>query len=135
MVAVGPQGGQGPVGPQGERGERGRDFHIARIYTSVAQMNADYASPAVSVGELVAIRSDVNSELNAAVYVKGEQSFEFFLDLSGAQGIQGPKGERGEQGADGHTPVYGVDYFTAAEKQSIVQDVLAALPVAEEVSF
>ena len=55
----------------------------------------------------------------------------------GAQGPQGPAGPRGEQGpagADGHTPVRGTDYWTAADKQQMVNDVLAALPIAEEVS-
>lgn len=37
-------------------------------------------------------------------------------------------------GTDGHTPQRGVDYWTAADQAQIVQDVLAALPEAEEVS-
>lgn len=37
-------------------------------------------------------------------------------------------GEKGEPGADGHTPIKGTDYWTAADKQAIVNDVLAALP-------
>jgi hypothetical protein len=141
VVAVGPAGAQGAPGERGadgergERGERGRDFHIARIYESIAQMEADFQSTAVAKGELVAIRADVDSEVNAAVYVKGEDAFEFFLDLSGAQGIQGPRGAQGERGSDGKTPVCGVDYFTATDKAAMVAEVLAALPVAEEVSF
>lgn len=38
-------------------------------------------------------------------------------------------------GTVGHTPVKGVDYFTADDKNELVQAVLAALPVAEEGSF
>ena len=57
---------------------------------------------------------------------KGEQ---------GEQGIQGPIGPQGPKGTDGKTPVKGVDYFTEADKQELVQDVLNALPNAEEVSF
>lgn len=55
----------------------------------------------------------------------------------GPQGIQGPQGEtgpQGEQGPAGHTPQRGVDYWTTADQQQIVQDVLAALPEAEGVS-
>lgn len=33
------------------------------------------------------------------------------------------------KGADGHTPVKGTDYFTAADKSELVDAVLAALPV------
>ena len=37
--------------------------------------------------------------------------------------------ESGEfDGADGHTPVKGTDYWTAADKQEIVNSVIAALP-------
>ena len=46
----------------------------------------------------------------------------------GIQGVQGPAGQNGTNGQDGHTPVKGTDYWTAADKQGIVNDVLAALP-------
>lgn len=42
--------------------------------------------------------------------------------------------KQGEKGEDGYTPVKGVDYFTDADKTALVNDVLAALPAAEEVS-
>ena len=43
---------------------------------------------------------------------------------------------KGEPGTDGVTPVKGTDYWTAADKQDIIDEVLlAALPVAEGVSF
>ena len=38
-------------------------------------------------------------------------------------------------GTDGHTPVKGTDYWTVQDKAEIVQDVLNALPAAEEVEF
>ena len=40
----------------------------------------------------------------------------------------GSKGSTGQAGADGHTPIKGTDYWTEADQQSIVDDVLAALP-------
>lgn len=46
-----------------------------------------------------------------------------------------PQGKKGDTGADGYTPVKGVDYFTADDKNELVQAVLAALPAAEEGSF
>ena len=42
---------------------------------------------------------------------------------------------RAQDGADGHTPVKGTDYWTAADKQEIVSAVLAALPDGTEVSY
>ena len=42
----------------------------------------------------------------------------------GPQGIQGEKGDTGEpglSGEDGHTPIKGVDYFTEAEKNELLE--------------
>ena len=41
----------------------------------------------------------------------------------------------GKDGKDGYTPQRGVDYWTAADQQTIVNDVLAALPSGDEVSY
>lgn len=38
------------------------------------------------------------------------------------------------KGDVGSTPIKGVDYYTEGDKAEIVQDVLASLPIAEEVS-
>lgn len=46
----------------------------------------------------------------------------------GDKGDTGPQGPQGEPGAAGYTPVKGTDYWTAADKAEIVEDVLAALP-------
>lgn len=45
-----------------------------------------------------------------------------------SRGDKGDKGDPGKKGTDGKTPIKGTDYWTAADKQSIVNDVLAALP-------
>lgn len=44
-------------------------------------------------------------------------------------------GLKGDKGADGKTPVKGTDYWTAADKQEIINDVIAALPDGTEVSY
>ena len=53
-------------------------------------------------------------------------------ELKGADGSQGP---RGEPGTPGKTPIRGTDYWTAADKQEIVNSVIAALPDGTEVSY
>ena len=45
------------------------------------------------------------------------------------------KGDPGRDGVDGHTPELGVDYWTDADKQWVVDSVLAALPDGEAVSY
>ena len=56
-------------------------------------------------------------------------------ELKGEKGDTGEQGPAGQNGVDGYTPQKGVDYFTEADKQELVQDVLNALPNAEEVEF
>lgn len=56
----------------------------------------------------------------------------------GATGPAGPVGARGENGVDGYTPVKGVDYFTAGDKQEIVEQVAENVPlvkVAQQPAF
>ena len=54
---------------------------------------------------------------------------------TGTPGKDGEKGAPGAPGAAGHTPVKGTDYWTAADKQEIVNSVIAALPDGTEVSY
>lgn len=49
-------------------------------------------------------------------------------DLKGEKGDKGDTGSAGAAGAAGKTPVKGTDYWTAADRAAIVNDVLAALP-------
>ena len=43
-------------------------------------------------------------------------------------GHDGVDGTAGKDGADGKTPVKGVDYYTEAEKEALVQEVLDQVP-------
>lgn len=100
--AQGPQGPQGPVGETGPQGVAGKGFEIAKIYASVAAMNADYNNADISVGSFVLIETgNPNNADNSKLYVKGNTAYEFVTDLSGSQGIQGPQGPVGPQGPQG----------------------------------
>lgn len=70
-------------------------------------------------------------QLEALRGPKGADGTMTFADLTDEQkeSLRGPKGD------DGKTPERGTDYWTAADQQTIVDDVLAALPAAEEASF
>lgn len=54
---------------------------------------------------------------------------ETVLVRHGKKGDKGDKGDKGNKGDKGDKPVAGVDYYTAAEKQAFVSDVIAALPI------
>lgn len=111
MGPMGPQGVQGaqgevgPVGPQGptgEKGEKGEAFSIARMFASVAEMNASFNDQDVKEGQFVLINTgNVEDADDARMYVKGKEAYSFVCDLSGAAGIQGPKGDTGAQGIQG----------------------------------
>lgn len=71
------------------KGEQGDAFHIVKTYNSITAMNADYSGNDVEVGEFVMIASTVEDPDNAKVYVKGDQQYNFVIDMSGARGING----------------------------------------------
>ncbi len=100
--AVGPQGAEGAQGPAGQKGEKGDPFSIAKVYTSVAEMNSGYATDGVPQGGFVVINTgNVEDEDNAKLFYKGTAKYEYLTDLSGAQGMTGPKGETGATGKQG----------------------------------
>lgn len=112
--AIGPQGPKGATGPQGPQGE---PFQVKKVYTSVAQMNAGYATDGVKVGQFVMINTgNVQDADNAKLYCKGSTKYDFITDLSGSQGVQGPQGPigptgqtgpQGKQGPQGETGLQG----------------------------
>ncbi len=89
---------------------------------------ADGYSPTVTVTEISGGHRVSITDVN------GTKTFDVLDGADGAQGpqgqqgIQGKQGPQGPAGADGYTPVRGTDYWTAADQEQIVSDVLAALP-------
>ncbi len=66
------------------------------------------------------------------IYTAGEINFsdgENFQQKYDAGELTGPKGAPGEQGEAGHSPVKGVDYWTTADKQDIVNQALDSVSV------
>lgn len=59
---------------------------------------------------------------------KGEQGIQGEKGDKGDKGDAGTNGTNGKDGADGKTPIKGTDYFTASDKQELVNAVLSALP-------
>lgn len=131
----GVQGEQGPQGVQGIQGEKGDPFAVKKIYSSVSAMNTGYATDGVEVGQFVLIDTgNVEDADNAKLFVKGEVSYNYITDLSGAQGMQGPQGIQGEQGPQGEQGLQGVqgekgDAYTLTEtdKTEIAEQAAAAI--------
>lgn len=104
----GAQGEKGDTGPQGPAGVPGKD----------GTAGADGITP--HIGD------------NGNWYIGSTNTGK---PSRGATGATGPQGPKGETGTDGKTPVKGTDYWTAADKQEIVNSVIAALPDGTEVSY
>lgn len=118
------------VGPKGDKGDTGATGATGTSVTvkSVSESTADGGSNVVtfSDGKTVTIKNGSKGSTGD----KGDKGD------TGATGIQGPKGETGAtgatgatgpKGADGKTPVKGTDYFTAADKAEMVEEVKASM--------
>lgn len=65
-------------------------FVIKRTYSSVQEMEDNFNSPDVLVGEFVVINTeDIEDPENSRLYMKAEESWKFITDLSGATGVTG----------------------------------------------
>lgn len=89
---------KGPAGPQGPQGEKGADGTMTF--------------------------EDLTPEQKASL--KGDKGDKGDTGAAGPQGEPGPQGEKGEPGTNGTTPVKGVDYWTAADQTSIINQLKSA---------
>jgi len=60
---------------------------------------------------------------------------QWLASLKGDKGMPGVRGPEGYAGNDGYTPVKGTDYWTAEDRQGIIDDVLSSIPDGDEVSY
>lgn len=99
--STGEKGDIGIQGPTGPQGKTGKPFSIAKVYSSIAQMNSDFNNSSISTGSFVIINSTTSDVDNSKLYVKGLNEYKYITDLSGAQGLVGPPGPRGADGKQG----------------------------------
>lgn len=103
--------------------------------------------PAVSSDGILSWTNDKGLDNPESVSIKGQQGEKGDTGEKGDKGDTGAQGEKGDtgatgaagadgkDGADGYTPVKGTDYWTAADRAEMVNDVLAALPTWEGGSY
>ena len=131
------RGATGAQGQKGEKGETGSGFKVLGYYATKSALSAAVTNPAAGdaygIGTAepydIYIWDGVNRKWvnNGALQgAKGDQ---------GIQGEQGIQGIQGPSGKDGKTPVVGVDYFTASDKEEMVNSVYALITNGDTASY
>ena len=133
LIAVadlkGADGAPGKDGPAGAPGKDGADGKPGAAGAHGAK-GADGITPHIGDnGNWYVGNTDTGKPSRGATGAKGDAG------ATGPAGAPGKDGEKGDPGTPGKTPIRGADYWTAADKQEIVNDVLAALPDGTEVSY
>lgn len=133
LIAVadlkGADGAPGKDGPAGAPGKDGADGKPGAAGAHGAK-GADGITPHIGDnGNWYVGNTDTGKPSRGATGAKGDAG------ATGPAGAPGKDGEKGEPGTPGKTPIRGADYWTAADKQEIVNDVLAALPDGTEVRY
>lgn len=77
---------------------------------------------------ILKIRDENGAVIEIPVLV-GEKGEKGDTPVKGVDYFDGKNGSDGQDGKDGYTPVKGTDYFTEADKEELVAEVLAQLPV------
>ena len=78
---------------------------------------------------ILKIRNDANSPWTDIVALVGPAG------PQGERGLQGIQGQTGPVGPAGYTPIRGTDYWTDADKQEIINAVIASFTDGNEVSY
>lgn len=123
--AIGPEGPQGEVGPQGPvgpQGEKGADGTMT-FEDLTPEQKASLKGDKGDKGDTGAAGPQGEPGPQGPA---GEPGPKGDKGDTGATGAQGPQGIQGEPGTNGTTPVKGVDYWTAADQTSIINQLKSA---------
>lgn len=123
--AIGPEGPQGEVGPQGPvgpEGPKGKDGTMT-FEDLTPEQKASLKGDKGDKGDTGAAGPQGEPGPKGD---KGDPGPKGDKGDSGENGAQGPQGEKGEPGTNGTTPVKGVDYWTAADQTSIINQLKSA---------
>ena len=126
-------------GSAGKDGSNGKDGAAGASVTvkSVSESSVDGGNNVIafSDGKTITIKNGSKGDTGAtgATGPKGDQGPAGADGAKGDKGdkgdtgLKGDKGDKGDTGPAGYTPVKGTDYWTSADQEAIVQQVLAAL--------
>ena len=119
---VGPQGETGPQGPVGPEGPKGADGTMT-FEDLTPEQKASLKGDKGDKGDTGAAGPQGEPGPKGD---KGDPGPQGPKGDTGETGAQGPQGLQGEPGTNGTTPVKGVDYWTAADQTSIINQLKSA---------
>lgn len=136
IPATGPAGDQGLPGTPGEDGKDGISATHSWNGTILSVTSASGTSSANlkgskgdkgDKGDPFTYEDFTEEQIRALTGPQGPKGEKGDTGAPGADGAKGDKGDKGDTGATGPKPVKGVDYWTSADQETIVQDVIRAL--------
>ena len=113
---------KGPAGPQGPQGEKGADGTMT-FEDLTPEQKASLKGDKGDKGDTGAAGPQGEPGPKGD---KGDPGPQGDKGDTGETGAQGPQGLQGEPGTNGTTPVKGVDYWTAADQTSIINQLKSA---------
>lgn len=116
---------KGPAGPQGPQGEKGADGTMT-FEDLTPEQKASLKGDKGDKGDTGPQGPKGDKGDTGAAGPQGEPGPKGDKGDPGENGAQGPQGEKGEPGTNGTTPVKGVDYWTAADQTSIINQLKSA---------
>lgn len=119
---AGPQGETGPQGPMGPEGPKGADGTMT-FEDLTPEQKASLKGDKGDKGDTGAAGPQGEPGPKGD---KGDPGPQGPKGDTGETGAQGPQGLQGEPGTNGTTPVKGVDYWTAADQTSIINQLKSA---------
>lgn len=119
---AGPQGETGPQGPVGPEGPKGADGTMT-FEDLTPEQKASLKGDKGDKGDTGAAGPQGEPGPKGD---KGDPGPQGPKGDTGETGAQGPQGLQGEPGTNGTTPVKGVDYWTAADQTSIINQLKSA---------
>lgn len=129
--SAGPQGPQGEVGPAGPQGETGPQGPVGPQGPKGADGTMTFED--LTPEQKASLKGDKGDTGAAGPQGepgpkgdKGDPGPQGPKGDTGETGAQGPQGLQGEPGTNGTTPVKGVDYWTAADQTSIINQLKTA---------
>ena len=131
---IGPQGLQGEVGPAGPQGEVGPQGPVGPEGPKGADGTMTFED--LTPEQKASLKGDKGDKGDTGAAGpqgepgpkgdKGDPGPQGPKGDTGETGAQGPQGLQGEPGTNGTTPVKGVDYWTAADQTSIINQLKSA---------